>query len=85
MDGGGYARISDYGLEVVLRGGVSSKSTPTNVRWTAPEVLGTDGGRVPSGDAGKAVDVYSFGMVMFEVRLPHFCSHTRACISAFRP
>jgi len=35
----------------------------------APEVLGTVNRRVPSGDGGKAADIYSFGMVMFEVRL----------------
>jgi len=36
----------------------------------APEILVRKGGRVPSGNEGKAADIYSFGMVMFEVCLP---------------
>ena len=67
MDNNGVACISEYGLEVILRIGAPSGSIPTNVRWMAPEVLSAEGKRVPSGDDGKAVDVYSFAMIMFEV------------------
>jgi len=71
VDGGGVACISEYGLEIVLRDEPSFKSAPNNARWMAPEVLGTRSRRVPSGDGGKAADVYSFSMVMFEVCLPY--------------
>ena len=69
MDDDEAACISEYGLEAVLRDETPSKSIPTNVRWMAPEVLGAEGRRVPSGDAGKAADIYSLAMVMFEVSL----------------
>ena len=75
----GVARISDYGLELVLRGDASSKSIPTNVRWMAPEVLGAKSGHVPSVNSGKAADLYSFAVVMFEVCLP--CLYACSCIS----
>ena len=70
MDRDGVACISEYGLEVALHDEATSKSIPTNIGWTAPEVLGAKGRRIPSGDDGKAADVYSFAMVMFEVGLP---------------
>ena len=70
MDSDGYACISDYGLEAVLRDEGYTKLIPTNARWVAPEVLCTKNRRVPSGDDGKAADVYSFAIVMFEVRPP---------------
>ena len=35
----------------------------------APEVLSTTDRYIPSGDGGKAADIYSFAMVMFEVCL----------------
>ena len=69
MDGDGIARISEYGLEIVLS---DEKSIPTNVRWMAPEVLESNSGRAPFGDDGKSADIYSFAMVTFEVRLPTF-------------
>jgi len=46
-------------------------SIPANARWMAPEILGASAGRIPPGDAGKAADVYSFAMVMFEVCIPY--------------
>jgi len=70
VDSDGFACISDYGLETALRDEARAKSIQTNIRWTAPEVLGKENRRVPSGDDGKAADVYSFGIVMFEVCLP---------------
>ena len=71
VDSSGVACISEYGLEVVLRDEASSKSIPTNVQWVSPEVLGTRDGGILMGDGGKAADVYSFAMIMFEVRLRH--------------
>ena len=69
VDSDGVACISEYGLEVVLRDEASSKPIPANVRWMAPEVLGAGGRRIPTGDRGKAADVYSLAMVMFEVNV----------------
>ena len=74
MDGDGIACISEYGLETVLRDEASSRSIPANVRWMAPEVLGTENRRIPSGDNGKATDIYSFAMIIFEVRIPYLHS-----------
>ena len=71
----GVACISEYGLELMLRGEASSTSIPTDVRCMAPEVLGSKSRHVPSGDEGKAADVYSFAMVMFEVCLPFIYPH----------
>ena len=65
----GYACISDYGLESALHDEARVKPIKRNVRWAAPEVLRTPNKRIPSGDDGKAVDIYSLGVVMFEVRL----------------
>lgn len=70
VDNNGAACISEYGLEIVLRDMAPSELTQTNIRWMAPEILGTGGRRIQSGDGGKAADVYSFAMIMFEVCLP---------------
>ena len=74
MNSDDVACISEYGLETVLRGETSPKSIPTNVRWTAPEVLSTENKnkRATSVEDGKRADVYSFAMVMFEVGLSFF-------------
>ena len=69
IDSNGIACVSGYGLETLLRDEASSRSIPTNVRWMAPEVLGAKSGHVPSENNGKATDVYSFAMIMFEVSL----------------
>ena len=76
MDSDGVARISEYGLELVLREEGSSKPIPTNVRWMAPEVLSTksEDKRVTSVEARKRADIYSFAVVMFEVGLSGLCS-----------
>ena len=76
VDTEGVACISEYGLELVLRDEASSTPIPTNVRWTAPEILSTESRRIPSGDGGKAADVYSLAVVMFEVCLPCLYAHT---------
>jgi serine/threonine protein kinase len=73
----------EYGLELVLRDEDSSERIPANVRWMAPEVLGIKDRRVPSGDGGKATDVYSLAMIMFEVCLPRF--YIRIRISTSHP
>jgi len=70
VDDDGTARISEYGLEVVLRDEASSESTPTNTWWMAPEIRSASDRRVLSGGGGGAADIYSFAMVMFEVRPP---------------
>ena len=79
MDDSGHARIADFGLATVAR---NADSMPTASqcggfsRWTAPEVLN---GEPPS----KEMDIFSFAMVMIEVRrglstvhrgLAHRCS-----------
>ena len=66
MDNDGIACVSECGIEIVLRGEAPSKLIPTNVRWMAPEVLSTKNRPIPLGDDGKAADIYSFAVVMFE-------------------
>ena len=65
IDGSGHARVSDFGLASIAYGaystGVKSNKGHT-VRWSAPEVLF---GAVP---ASKQADMFSFGMVVVEVR-----------------
>jgi len=77
VDSDGVARISEYGLEGVLRDGPPSKSIPTNVRWMAPEVLSAEhkNKRAISVGDGKHADVYSLAMVMFDVGQP--CLHSQ--------
>ena len=65
LDDSGHARIIDFGLAAVSRNQGSLQSatfqrgfTP---RWSAPELL-NDGG------ASKETDIFSFAMVMIEVR-----------------
>ena len=64
VDGSGIARITDFGLASIVRDPSSVASaydgghTP---RWTAPEIL-------RESPASKESDVFSFAMVMFEVR-----------------
>ena len=65
MDDSGRARITDFGLAVVIQNFDSTGSASSHgghaPRWTAPEVL--DGGVY-----SKKSDVFSFAMVMIEVR-----------------
>ena len=62
-----------------MRDEASSESIPTNARWMAPELFDTKN-EILSVDGGKAADVYSFAMVMFEVRLLTLTAHV--CILA---
>ena len=66
VDTTGHARIVDFGLATVthdldsIRG--ASGEHKDSTRWTAPEIL--DG----QGTHSKEADVFSFAMVMIEVR-----------------
>ena len=66
MDGSGHAQITDFGLARVTQNLDSVRSTVEEqghtARWTAPEILNEDGSH------SKEADVFSFGMVMIEVR-----------------
>ena len=68
MDGDGHACISDCGLGIILHDEARARPIECNARWAAPEVLDAPNKRIPLGDDGKAVDIYSLGMIMFEVR-----------------
>jgi serine/threonine protein kinase len=65
VDNSGNARIMDFGLATIARDSNSLVSTcddhGSTFRWAAPEVLGAE-------PISKASDVFSFGMVMIEVR-----------------
>jgi len=67
VDPTGHARITDFGLAPVtqnldfIRSGSDDQGfTP---RWIAPEILNEEG------SYSKEADVFSFAMVMIEVRL----------------
>ena len=66
VDTTGRARITDCGLAVVTRNLDSVRSAPDehehSMRWTAPEILAN------RGTFSKEADVFSFAMVMIEVR-----------------
>ena len=70
MDYNGIACLSEYGLELTPHEEVSSKFL-SNVMWMAPEVISiiNENKRITMDD-GKRADVYSFAMVMFQVRCP---------------
>ena len=65
MDDSEHARIADFGLATVTKTLDSMQSTTCqrghSARWAAPEVLG-------EGTHSKEADVFSFAMVMIEVR-----------------
>lgn len=60
----GQARITDFGLATIPQYPASKRALfgDETVRWTAPEILGN------SGICSKEADVFSFAMVMIEVR-----------------
>jgi len=66
VDTTGRARITDCGLAVVSRNSDSARSAPDehehSTRWTAPEIF------ADQGTFSKEADVFSFAMVMIEVR-----------------
>jgi len=67
VDTTGHAMITDCGLAVVTQNLDSMRSTPDEhghgaLRWIAPEILANQG------TFSKEADVFSFAMVMIEVR-----------------
>jgi len=66
MDVAGRARITDFGLANVVQNLDSMRSATDDkghtARWTAPEILNEQG------TYSKEADVFSFAMVMIEVR-----------------
>ena len=66
MDASGHARISDFGLTVVTQNldpvRKGSDECGDNARWIVPEILNGQG------TYSKEADVFSFAMVMIEVR-----------------
>ena len=71
VDDSGCPRITDFGSTIVAPDG-DQDSLPTTEpdhdhtgRWTAPEILMEEGTR------SKETDVFSFAMVMVEVRCRH--------------
>ena len=65
VDNSGRARIADFGLATVTQNLDSIRSDPCQrghtARWAAPEVL-------KDGTYSKEADIFSFAMVMVEVR-----------------
>ena len=65
MDEFSHARIADFGLATVVQNLDSMRTASSQhghtVRWAAPEVL-------CEGTYSKEADVFSFAMVMIEVR-----------------
>jgi len=65
MSSSGTARIADFGLATVTQNLDSLQSTKCQrghtARWTAPELLN-------EGSYSKESDIFSFAMVMIEVR-----------------
>ena len=66
VDDSGCPRITDFGLAVVAQNQDSIRSLQDGhghtARWTAPEILNEQGTH------SKEADVFSFAMVMVEVR-----------------
>ena len=65
VDDSGHARLADFGLSMVSKNLASIPSARlqhgSTPRWTAPEL-------VEGGICEKEADIFSFAMVMFEVR-----------------
>ena len=74
VDNSGHARIGGFGLYKVTRDFDPAESTPThrrhNLQFPAPEVL-------MGGVYSKKADIFSFAMVMVEVR------HESPCVLIF--
>jgi len=66
VDATGHARITDFGLATVIESLDSARSTSGGydhaARWTAPEILSE------KGIFSKEADIFSFAMIMVEVR-----------------
>jgi serine/threonine protein kinase len=64
VDDSGRVRVTDFGLATILQGSAPQRSLldDHNARWTAPEIL------YDSGMYSKEADIFSFAMVIIEVR-----------------
>jgi len=64
VDDSGWARITDFGLAVIPQDQAAKRAflDDQTARWTAPEILHDFGAH------NKETDVFSFAMVMIEVR-----------------
>ena len=66
VDGAGRARITDFSQATVVQNPDSMRVVPgdqgNTTQWTAPEILNE------TGTYSKASDVFSFAMIMIEVR-----------------
>jgi len=72
IDGSGNPRLTDFGLATVAGDTELQWSTTTvglDNRWRAPEIIGIECN--PGGPTFKS-DIYSFGSVMFFVRIGAF-------------
>ena len=69
VDGSGSALIADFGLAMVAQNPDSvlsiSRQRGYTPQWTAPEILN-------NGMHSKEADIFSFAMVMIEVRHPRY-------------
>ena len=70
VDDAGHARITDFGLVTLARNLDSIRSASGDqghtIQWTAPEILSDHG------PYSKEADVFSFAMVVIEVRREWF-------------
>ena len=66
MDAAGRARITDFGLATIIQDLDSLRTAMVDhchtVRWTVPEIWNEEG------TYNKEADIFSFAMVMIEVR-----------------
>jgi len=66
VDGAGRARITDFSQATVVQNPDFTRVVPgdqgNTTQWTAPEILNE------TGTYSKASDVFSFAMIMIEVR-----------------
>ena len=67
VDDAGCPRIMDYGLALIPQNSEIQSAQAEHdetARWTAPEIV------IEGAPYSKEADVFSFAMVMFEVRCP---------------
>ena len=71
VEDSGEAYIADFGLSVIAGHLDSQRGIPfqnnLDFQWTAPEVRN-------KGEYGEKADVFSFAMVMIEVRRSHYAA-----------
>lgn len=81
VDDSGQARITDFGLATIPQDPASKRAfhDDQSVRWTAPEILGNIGSH------SKEADVFSFAMVVIEVRHGSTAYASNLSLSSFLP